>query len=139
MFAGPDEDYGALELGCAIIDMPLDEYENKKKLFLQKIMLSAEEIVAIERDTVGQQENDQWQIQRQSRLTASNFGKVCKLRQTTLHANTLYCTIFFMGIQQLGKFILTVYITKFMNCLFYFITHIIKMNNVPMSYIEIWY
>lgn len=89
MFSGPDEDYGALELGCEIIDMPLDEYENKKKLFLEKLMLSAEEIMEIERETVGQQNNDQWRIQRKSRLTASNFGKVCKLRQTTSRANTV--------------------------------------------------
>jgi len=33
LFAGPDEDYGALELGCEIIDMSSDEFEKKKKLF----------------------------------------------------------------------------------------------------------
>lgn len=89
LFTGPDEDYGATELGCEIIDMPLDEYQNKKKLFLDNLMLSTGEITTIERDTVGQQDNDQWHIQRKLRLTASNFGKVCKLRPTTSRANTV--------------------------------------------------
>lgn len=89
MFAGPDEDYGALELGCDIIDMSLEEYQNKKKIFIEKLMLNSEEIAAIEWDTIGQQDNDQWRIQRKSRLTASNFGKVCKLRPTTTRANTV--------------------------------------------------
>lgn len=51
--------------------------------------MSAEEIVAIERDTIGQQDNDQWRIHRKSRLTASNFGKVCKLRPSASRANTI--------------------------------------------------
>lgn len=88
MFAGPDEDYGALELGCEIIDMSSDD-NLKKKNFLQKLKLSAEEIVTIERDTIEQQDNDQWRIHRKSRLTASNFGKVCKLRPSTSRANTI--------------------------------------------------
>jgi len=52
------------------------------------MMLSDEEILAIERNTVSQKDNDQWRIQRKSRLTASNFGKLCKLRLTTSRANT---------------------------------------------------
>ncbi|KAL4112052.1 hypothetical protein QTP88_015900 [Uroleucon formosanum] len=69
--------------------MSLEEYQNKKKIFMEKLMLNSEEIAAIERDTIGQQDNDQWRIQRKSRLTASNFGKVCKLRPTTSRANTV--------------------------------------------------
>lgn len=89
MFAGPDKDYGALEMGCEIIDMSLEEFQNKKEIFMQKLMLNSEEIKAIEQDTIGQQDNDQWRIHRKSRLTASNFGKVCKLRPTTSRANTV--------------------------------------------------
>jgi len=69
--------------------MSLEEYQNKKKIFIQKLMLNSEEIAAIERDTIGQQDNDQWRIHRKLRLTASNFGKVCKLRATTSRANTI--------------------------------------------------
>ncbi|XP_025413489.1 uncharacterized protein LOC112685735 [Sipha flava] len=89
LFSGPDDDYGAVEMGCEIIDMPFDEYQNKKELFLKKITLKSEEIVAIERSTIGQQDNDMWQQYRKYRLTASNFGKVCKLRPTTSRANTV--------------------------------------------------
>ncbi|XP_025425936.1 uncharacterized protein LOC112694617 [Sipha flava] len=89
LFSGPDDDYGAVEMGYEIIDMPFDEYQNKKELFLKKITLKSEEIVAIERSTIGQQDNDMWQQYRKYRLTASNFGKVCKLQPTTSRANTV--------------------------------------------------
>ncbi|KAL4132845.1 hypothetical protein QTP88_009929 [Uroleucon formosanum] len=89
LFSGPDDDYGAVEMGCEIIDMPFDEYQNKKELFLKKITLKSEEIIVIERSTIGQQDNDMWQQYRKYRLTASNFGKVCKLRPTTSRANTV--------------------------------------------------
>lgn len=89
LFSGPDDDYGAVEIGCEIIDMPFDEYQNKKEIFLKKITLKSEEIVAVERSTIGQQDNDMWQQYRKYRLTASNFGKVCKLRPTTSRANTI--------------------------------------------------
>jgi hypothetical protein len=82
LFSGPDDDYGAVEMGCEIIDMPFDEYQNKTELFLKKITLKFEEIVAIERSTIGQQDIDMWQQYRKYRLTASNFGKVSKLRPT---------------------------------------------------------
>ncbi|KAL4136190.1 hypothetical protein QTP88_007754 [Uroleucon formosanum] len=89
LFSGPDDDYGAVKMGCEIIDIPFDEYQNKKELFLKKITLKFKEIVVIERSTIGQQDNDMWQQYRKYRLTASNFGKVCKLRPTTSHANTV--------------------------------------------------
>ncbi|KAL5238042.1 hypothetical protein ACI65C_005452 [Semiaphis heraclei] len=76
LFSGPDDDYGAVEVGSEIIDIPFDEYQNKKEIFLKKITLKSEEIVAVERSTVGQQDNDMWQQYRKYRLTASNFGKV---------------------------------------------------------------
>jgi len=89
LFSGPDDDYGAVEVGSKIIDMPTDEYQNKKEIFLKKITLKSEEIVAVERSTVGQQDIDMWQQYRKYRLTASNIGKVCKLRPTTSRANTI--------------------------------------------------
>lgn len=82
MFVGSDDGYGATELGCEIIDMPLDNYQNKKKL-------TATEITKIERDTVGQQDNDQWRMYWKLRLKASNFEKVCKLQPTASRANTV--------------------------------------------------
>lgn len=67
--------------------MSLEEYDVKKNAFLKKIYLTVDEIVKIERNTIGQQENDDWK--KKQRFTASNFGKICKLRPTTLRANTV--------------------------------------------------
>lgn len=64
------------------------EYRNKKISLLKKLTLTSEEIQIIERKTIGQQDNKEWQKQRKLRLTASNFGKVCKLRSTS-RANTV--------------------------------------------------
>jgi len=80
---GPDEDYGAADIGIGIIDMSPEEYYSKK------IDLSVDEIIKIERNTIGQQENDDWKKFRKQRLTASNFGKVCKLKPTISRANTI--------------------------------------------------
>ena len=54
--AGPDEDYGAVDIGIDVIDMSPEEYDAKKIAFLKKIDLSVDEIIKIERNTVGQQE-----------------------------------------------------------------------------------
>ncbi|KAL4153150.1 hypothetical protein QTP88_000983 [Uroleucon formosanum] len=70
--AGPDEDYGAVEIEIGIIDMSPEEYNAKKIAFLKKIYLSVDELIKIERNT-----------------KTSNFGKVCKLRSTTSRANTI--------------------------------------------------
>ncbi|KAL5239171.1 hypothetical protein ACI65C_006891 [Semiaphis heraclei] len=61
-FAGPDTDYGDLgnELGC------------------EELSLSAEEV-----------KSDIWHKERKFRLTASNFGRVCKLRANTARTNTV--------------------------------------------------
>lgn len=49
--------------------MSFDDYQNKKKSFLQKLKLTATEITKIERDTDGQQDNNQWRIYRKLRFT----------------------------------------------------------------------
>ncbi|VVC26735.1 Restriction endonuclease type II-like,Exonuclease, phage-type/RecB, C-terminal [Cinara cedri] len=51
--------------------------------------LTIKEIEEVERRTVGQHNNNEWQKYRKSRLTAFNFGKVCKLRASTSRANTV--------------------------------------------------
>jgi len=69
--------------------MSLEEYDVKKNAFLKKIYLTVDEIVKIERNTIGQQENDDWKKFRKQRLTPSNFGKICKLKPTTSRTNTV--------------------------------------------------
>jgi len=62
----------------------------KKKVdFLSKLKLTSKEIHALERRTVDQSSSDEWRRQRKMRLTASNFGKIAKLRATTSRANTV--------------------------------------------------
>jgi hypothetical protein len=69
--------------------MPHDKYLKEEKIFLNNLKLTIKEIEEVERRTVGQQNNNEWQKYRKSRLTASNFGKVCKLRASTSRANTV--------------------------------------------------
>lgn len=69
--------------------MPHDKYLKEEKIFLNNLKLIIKEIEEVERRTVGQQNNNEWQKYRNSSLTASNFGKVCKLRASTSRVNTV--------------------------------------------------
>lgn len=69
--------------------MPYIEFEKKKSDFLKKLNLSFEQLKNLERNTVEQSNCDEWRLQRKIRLTASNFGKVAKLKDTTSRANTV--------------------------------------------------
>jgi len=86
---GPDEDYGAVEQSSEIVDMPIEEYGIKKTEFLKKLKLTNEEIKLLERSTINQSQSNEWRRQRKMRLTASNFGKVARLRLTTSRENTV--------------------------------------------------
>lgn len=50
---------------------------------------SKEEITHLERNTVGQSRNPLWKQERSLRLTASHFGRVCKLQAKTSCVNTV--------------------------------------------------
>ena len=86
---GPDEDYGAVEEPSEIVDMPIEKYGIKKTEFLKKLKLTNEEIKLLKRSTINQSQSDEWRRQRKMRLTASNFGKVARLRSTTSRENTV--------------------------------------------------
>lgn len=73
---GPDDNYGRQDLEE---DMPSELYTAKQKQFLQEL----EQTQDIEIKTVGQSDNNIWAIERRKRLTASNFGRVCKMRLNT--------------------------------------------------------
>ncbi|XP_072389723.1 uncharacterized protein [Diabrotica undecimpunctata] len=77
--APADKNYGALD-----IEIPTSEKES----FLESLQKSNEEIAKIEQSTRGQSTNFLWKEYRHNRLTASNFGIVCKLRKSTNPANT---------------------------------------------------
>jgi len=81
--------------------MTREEFENKKIEFLENLKLKETDIFKLERRTTEQSSNEEWKKERLSRLTASNFGKICKLRKTTVRKKTiisiLYQSYFFHG------------------------------------------
>ena len=60
-------------------------YEEKKSDFLK--ILSQCNVVTIEKTTRGQRLSNDWKKERSIRLTASKFGKICKMKNTTNTAN----------------------------------------------------
>ena len=72
-------------------ELPLQEVERLCKEFKNDLCLSEEEISRIEQETC-EQSNDntgQWRYLRRCRLTASNFGFICKRRKSTPVANAV--------------------------------------------------
>lgn len=101
----PDSDYGRTseQIDC----ISETELENRKRQFLNDLEKSVEEIIKIEKETRSQASNPQWIQERSIRITASNFGKICKLRKTTSCANTvknlLYSNFFGNASTKYGK------------------------------------
>jgi len=81
--------------------MTKNEFEDKKIEFLENLKLNETDILKLKRRTTDQSSNEEWKKERLSRLTASNFGKICKLRKTTIRKNAiisiLYQSYFFQG------------------------------------------
>uniref|UniRef100_A0A2S2PQZ9 Uncharacterized protein n=1 Tax=Schizaphis graminum TaxID=13262 RepID=A0A2S2PQZ9_SCHGA len=88
-YIGPDRDYGCIQEESQILDMEPKEFNIKKLQFLKRLSKTNEEIKILEKSTKNQSESDLWKAERSIRLTASNFGKVCKLRVTTSRKNTV--------------------------------------------------
>jgi len=79
MSNGPDVDYG---LALPLDDiMSSEELQKKKMLFLEK--LETIDKVQLEYITREQNCSQDWFIERKKRLTASNFGDICKMKVTT--------------------------------------------------------
>jgi len=89
-FTGADKDYGDLdELGCVELETSQEDLEAKKNYILTNLKCNLQEIRELERNTIDQGKCDTWHKERKNRLTASNFGKVCKLRKSTPRTNTV--------------------------------------------------
>lgn len=74
-----DQNYGLAE---PLIDtMTKEDYDKKKLLFLQKI--NEADRTEIEICTRDQSNNSLWFKERRLRITASNFGTICKMRPYT--------------------------------------------------------
>lgn len=100
---GPDSDYGAVDegTGCQPLQMSKSDFEDKKVEFLTSLKLNELDILELNRRTFDQSNNEEWKKERLLRLTASNFGKICKLRKTTPRKNSvisiLYQSYYFHG------------------------------------------
>ncbi|KAL4143320.1 hypothetical protein QTP88_005666 [Uroleucon formosanum] len=64
-------------------DMAEDDFEAKKEKILSSLILIEEERAVLERETVDQSLSNKWIERRRKMFTASNFGKIMKMRQTT--------------------------------------------------------
>lgn len=73
-----DEDYGDVR---PLIDE--DEMTRRKTDFMEDLKKSAHELADLEKKTRGQTDSALWFEERRKRITASNFGKICHLRNTT--------------------------------------------------------
>lgn len=65
------------------------KYESECARFVASLQVSADDRAALERATVGQSTSAQWIAARRSRLTASNFSTVCRMRPTTCTSKTV--------------------------------------------------
>lgn len=83
-YSEADEDYGP-NAAESVPDMPLDELEVAKEEYVQKLTreCTEEKKIDIECRTRGQSSTHEWKEERRKRLTASNFGRICKMRAST--------------------------------------------------------
>ncbi|XP_050303674.1 uncharacterized protein LOC126741321 [Anthonomus grandis grandis] len=79
----PDKDYGLQDEEVVQPDMESDIFEQKKMAFLKDLEKTEKEIHEIEINTRGQGGNPLWSQERSIRLTASNFGNICKMLPKT--------------------------------------------------------
>ncbi|KAK4881734.1 hypothetical protein RN001_005053 [Aquatica leii] len=97
-FATTDQDYGP-KASNLIVDMEEDVFLKKRQEFLQQLQHVDKKDIF--NNTILQSNCDTWKRERQKRITASNFGKICKLRKTTSTAKTVSSLLYssFMGSQ----------------------------------------
>lgn len=91
--SGADLDYGPpaeeANFTACVVDMPEEEFDKKREDFMASLKKTEEEIRTIEKCTLGQNRNPLWVEHRAKRLTASHFGTICRMRESTSCANTV--------------------------------------------------
>lgn len=66
-----------------VLDISNDEFDRTKETFLKELKKTEEEILSIANNTILQAHCVLWLEERRKRITASSFGKVCKLKSST--------------------------------------------------------
>lgn len=82
-----EEDYGEY---CQKLDMDEEDYELEKIQFLKILQVTEDTRKDIEQKTIGKSDNSNWFEARKNRLTASNFGTICKRLKTTKYGPTVH-------------------------------------------------
>jgi len=77
-----------------IPDLPDSEVKKRSNEVLRRLQTSRNRQAVIERATRGQGKNPEWRKERRERLTASNFGRVAKMRPTTSCQNTVVSILY---------------------------------------------
>ncbi|KAK5644635.1 hypothetical protein RI129_001761 [Pyrocoelia pectoralis] len=86
-YATTDEHYGPEVVHTRIPDMQIATYSEKAKAFVDD--LNNVDKNRLCEETIFQGHCEMWKVERKKRLTASNFGRICKLRKTTSTAKTV--------------------------------------------------
>ncbi|EZA49093.1 hypothetical protein X777_12633 [Ooceraea biroi] len=94
--AGPDSHYGPHSQKP---DLPPHVFEQLQQHHAEKLLENANNRDEIECQTSGQSDCELWQSLRREMLTASNFGIVCRLRQTTPCAATVKSILFPLSLE----------------------------------------
>lgn len=84
--------------------MNYEDLKIQKTKFINALKLTDEQYRVIEENTRNQRNCQQWFNERRNRLTASNFGKVCKMKRTTSCKNMVHTLLYgthFQNIKQL--------------------------------------
>lgn len=66
-----------------------NEFQEKRNNYFSSLSMSKVEAKMIEISTRGQSDNPKWLQARKGRITASNFGRICKMRPTTAPDNAV--------------------------------------------------